>query len=124
MDLETIRAAIIGWEDFRALSGWAGLVSVVIVLAITERMRRVFATQTDLAKEKKDRETADEHRDAEMRRQAELVQQYIGKIDLLRDRMEEQDRARERETAKLREEVRTGFASLRAMLEGNHHGRD
>lgn len=107
------------WAEIQALAGWAGLLSVVLVLALVERMRKVFATQKDLDAETRDRKVADDHRDAEMRRQAELMQQYIGKIDLFRDQMNEQDRARERETADLREEVRTGFARLEALLSGD-----
>lgn len=121
-------AALFGWEDVRALSGWVGIISFVLVLAGTEYMRRTFATKTDLEREcrerrvaleqeTRDRKKADEHQDERMHHLAEVTQQYIGKIDLLRDRMEKQDRAREREVTDLREEVRTGFARIEGKID-------
>lgn len=137
-------AALFGWDDFRALSGWVGPISLILVLALTHYLGRHFASQEALERECREREeaieqeardrreaieqecrdrkTADEHRDERVHHLSEITQQYIGKIDLLRERMNEQDRLRERETADLREEVRTGFARLEALLERRGNG--
>lgn len=105
------------WEDIQALAGWAGLLAVVIMGAVVERMRRYFATKEDLTRETENRKIADQHIDERAMAHAQTLHNYMGRIDLLRDQMHEHDRARERELAKLREEVRTGFATMRAMLE-------
>lgn len=119
---DALHAGLFGWEEVRDLSGWVGLFSVVAMLAITEYMRRTFATKDDLEDEKQDRQTADEHRDREMHRVAEMTQQFVGKVEIIERRQEKADRAREREVSELREEVRTGFARITALLERQNGG--
>lgn len=113
---ETVYLLASFWEDVRALSGWAGLLAVGLMLAVTEYMRRTFASEKDLKAERENRETADGHQDDRIHYLSELVHQYMGKIDILRDRLEAADRAREREVAELRSDVREGFARLEESL--------
>lgn len=105
------------WDELQAFAGWAGLISVALVLALVERMRRVFATREDMEVESRERKTADAHIDERMVPMAQQLHNYMGKMDLLRDQMERADRDREREAAKLREEMRTGFARIEGLLE-------
>lgn len=113
LDPTLYAAFLVDWAD---VQDWVGPLSLVLVLAITEYLRRTFATKADLKTEREHRETADEHRDREMHRVAEMVQQFVGKVEIFERRQEKADRAREREVAALREEVRTGFARLEEAL--------
>lgn len=107
------------WEIIQVIGGAVGFLAVVIVAALMERMRRVFATKEDLVKESQDRKTADGHQDERIMDLARNLHSYMGKIDLLRDQTHERDREREREIAKLRTELRQGFARVEAKLDRN-----
>lgn len=110
---EILFATIVALDE---LAKWASPISVLLMLAISEVMRRTFATKDDLETEREHRETADKHRDSEQHRVSELVQQYLGKTELLKERMEQVDRAREMEVQKLAEEMRLGFSEMKRMF--------
>lgn len=87
------------------------------LLRIFAKKSALEATNKALDTECEHRKRADAHRDQEQHRVSELVQQFIGRGEILERRQEEADRAREREVAALREEVRTGFARIEAAIE-------
>jgi uncharacterized membrane protein YccC len=122
------------WEELRALSGWVGLVSLVVLLALIERLRKVFAThealretredlEAALEAESQDRKTADKHGDVRVMDLAQKMHVQMGKLELLQESIHKAEVLRVREVAELRTEVREGFARIEGALR-HHHRHD
>jgi DNA repair exonuclease SbcCD ATPase subunit len=114
------------WDELKALSGWVGMVAVVVLLALTERFRRVFVTRSDfedaIESESEDRKTADRHQDMRVADIAQDLHNYMGKLDLLKDSLGDMRLSHQRELGDLRTEIRTGFAELKAAI--NHRRKE
>jgi hypothetical protein len=118
------------WEELRIIAPWLALVAAVVMGAVVERMRRVFVDKHELQVETEHRKLADQHIEERLMGHAQTLHNYMGRLDLLRDQLNERDaklreqltnrdREYDREMSKLREEVRTGFAQILGKLDRN-----
>jgi hypothetical protein len=108
------------WEEIRAVAGWLGMVSFVIVLAITEHFRRTFATKEDcedsMQKEEQERKLADKRIEDRMADISQSLHSHMGKFDLLRDEIHDSEMRHLREVSDLKTEIRTGFAEIKSAI--------
>jgi hypothetical protein len=106
-----------------AFSAWALVMSAVKRMVKDERLAREAAIMSEreareeaLTSESEDRELADRRIEERMQDIAQKLHNYMGKLDIVQESIHKAELDRVREMGALREELRTGFASIQGML--------